>query len=137
MLTAALLVWMAINAALGHRAFDPKPYPILVDLGELLGLYITVLILITQRHEDSLTQLREQLTPELAILSEQKTAKIIALLEEMRRDNPLLRDRVDEEAEALAMPADPGAVLDAIVVQQEEDLTQTAAVAEATEAGAP
>jgi uncharacterized membrane protein len=51
---------------------------------------------------------------ELAILSEQKTAKVIQLLEESRRDNPLIRSRVDQEAEAMAQPADPQSVLDAI-----------------------
>ena len=73
-----------------------------------------VLILATQRREYQLAQLREQLTLELAILSEQKTAKVIQLLEESRRDNPLIRDRVDQEAEAMAQPADPQSVLDAI-----------------------
>ncbi len=76
--------------------------------------YVTVLILTTQRREDQLAGYREQLTLELAILSEQKSAKIIALLEEMRRDSPTLRNRVDEEAAAMAIAADPQAVLDAI-----------------------
>jgi hypothetical protein len=31
-----------------------------------------------------------------------------------RRDNPLIRNRVDQEAEAMAQPADPQSVLDAI-----------------------
>ena len=73
-----------------------------------------VLILATQRREDQLAQHREQLILELAILSEQKTTKVIQLLEESRRDNPLIRDRVDQEAEAMAQPADPQSVLDAI-----------------------
>ena len=47
---------------------------------------MVVLILATQRREYQLAQLREQLTLELAILSEQKTAKVIQLLEESRRD---------------------------------------------------
>jgi hypothetical protein len=47
---------------------------------------------------------------ELAILSEQKTAKVIHLLEESRRDNPLIRNRVDQEAEAMAQPADPQSI---------------------------
>jgi uncharacterized membrane protein len=79
-----------------------------------LSLYIVVLILATQRREYQLAQLREQLTLELAILSEQKAAKVIQLLEESRRDNPLIRNRVDQEAEAMAQPADPQSVLDAI-----------------------
>ena len=41
-------------------------------------------------------------------------AKVIQLLEESRRDNPLIRDRVDQEAEAMAQPADPQSVLEAI-----------------------
>jgi hypothetical protein len=45
---------------------------------------------------------------------EQKTAKVTQLLEESRRDNPLIRDRLDREAETMAQPADPKSVLDAI-----------------------
>ena len=52
----------------------------------LLALYVTVLILTTQRRDDQLASYREQLTLELAILGEQKSAKIISLLEELRRD---------------------------------------------------
>lgn len=113
--------WIALNAALtlhGH-AFDPFPYPTLMDVAQALGLFITVLILIQQRHENDLTQLREQLTLELAILCEQKNAKIIRLLEEMRRDSPHLRNRIDDEAEALSVPADPQAVLEAIMETQD------------------
>jgi len=51
---------------------------------------------------------------ELAILSEQKTAKVIQLLEEFRRDSPQIHDRVDEEAEKLGQPSNPQSVLDAI-----------------------
>jgi uncharacterized membrane protein len=51
---------------------------------------------------------------ELAILSEQKTAKIVALLEELRRDSPAIHDRVDEQAEVMARPADPRSVIEAI-----------------------
>ncbi len=92
-LTAIAAGWISLNllaAALGYR------------------------LLATQRREYQLAQLREQLTLELAILSEQKTAKVIQLLEESRRDNPLIRNRVDQEADAMAQPADPKSVLDAI-----------------------
>ena len=98
---------------LGYRAPDPPPFSWLGAVS-LASLYIVVLILATQRREDQLTQRREQLTLELAILSEQKTAKIIQLLEESRRDNPQVQDRNDPEAEARAQPADPGSVLVAI-----------------------
>jgi uncharacterized membrane protein len=79
-----------------------------------VSLYMVILILATQQREYQLAQLREQLTLELVILSEQKTPKVIQLLEESRRDSPLIRNRVDQEAEAMALPADPQSVLDAI-----------------------
>jgi uncharacterized membrane protein len=75
---------------------------------------MVVLILATQRREDQLAQHREQLILELALLSEQKTAKVIELLEEFRRDSPLIHNRVDRQADSMAQPADPQQMLDAI-----------------------
>jgi hypothetical protein len=57
---------------------------------------------------------RARLILELALLADKKSAKIIALLEEMRRDQPGIADRVDAESDAMAVPADPTSVLAAI-----------------------
>lgn len=119
-LTFAIVAWIAANIVLGwwHHAFDGPPFALLQDVGTALALYITVLILITQRRENEIGEYREQLTLELAILAEQKSSKIIQLLEDLRRDNPTIDDRDDQEAAALAIPADPQAVLDAIKDRQ-------------------
>ena len=98
----------------GGQPWDPPPFPWLSEAVSLVALYTTVLILATQRHDDLLAAHREQLTLELAILSEQKSAKIIQLLEEMRRDSPHLVNRTDHEAQAMSTPADPQSVLDAL-----------------------
>ena len=47
-------------------------------------------------------------------MTEQKIAKVVALLEELRRDSPHLHDRVDELAEVMARPADPQSVIEAM-----------------------
>ena len=73
-----------------------------------------ILILTTQIGDDRLTQRHELLNLELTILSEQKIAKVVALLEELRHDSPHLHNRVDELAEVMARPADPQSVIDAI-----------------------
>ena len=78
-----------------------------------MSLYLVILILTTQSGDDRLTQ-RELLNLELTILSEQKIAKVVALLEELRHDSPHLQSRVDELAEVMARPADPQSVIDAI-----------------------
>jgi uncharacterized membrane protein len=116
-LTAVVIGWIGLNllaVALGYRPIDPPPFTWLIGAISLVSLYMVVLILATQRREDVLARHRELLLLELAILSEQKTAKVIELLEEFRRDNPLIRNRVDQEADAMAEPVDPQRVLDAI-----------------------
>ena len=47
----------------------------------------------------------------MSLLPEQHTAKIIGLLEELRRDMPSVVNRVDLEAEALTKTVDPHEVL--------------------------
>jgi uncharacterized membrane protein len=114
--TIAVLAWIAVNLLLQRllgRSLDGAGFPWLQIAGEMLAIYITTLVLMSQRRKDELSELREQLTLELAILTEQKVAKLIDLQEEARRDNPLLANRVDRQAEAMSAPADPEAVLEA------------------------
>lgn len=122
LLTALILCWIALNLALmafGRRPVDEPPFVWLQGAVALTALYMAIFILTTQRREDKLAGLRDQLTLELSILSEQKSAKIIALLEELRRDDPNVSDRPDDTADALSTPADPNVVLDALKDTQE------------------
>jgi uncharacterized membrane protein len=133
-LTAFVLSWVLGNLVIswsGQEPWDPPPFAWLASVLSLMALYMTVLILATQRHDDELASHREQLTLELAILSEQKSAKIIELLEELRRDSPHLANRHDAEAGAMSKPADPQAVLEAVVDTHAEMLTSEAAEREA------
>jgi uncharacterized membrane protein len=116
-LTGVIVSWVSLNAVslvTGQWPVDPPPFHGLATAASLVSLYLVVLILTTQRRDDSLTKRRELLTLEMAILSEQKTAKVIELLEELRRDSPAVHDRVDEQADVMARPADPQSVIDAI-----------------------
>ena len=116
-MTAAVILGVCGNTlapVVGLKPWDEAPFAWLQGTLGLLALYVTMLILTTQRREDQLAGCREQLTLESAILGEQKSAKIIALLEEMRRDSPTLKNRFDEEAAAMSIAVDPQAVLDAI-----------------------
>lgn len=106
---ACVLAWIAGNylaRRYGSTGIEWLPFPDLEFVTAVLGLLIALLILSTQRHQDHLAEKRARLTLQLAALSERKIAKIIDLLEEQRRDNPLLQSRIDEAAEAMAKPAD-------------------------------
>ncbi len=129
-LTIVFVLWIGLNGfakLAGYAPPDPPPFSYIQAITGVLGVYITLLILITQRGENQLSDARDQLTLELAILSEQKNAKIISLLEEMRRDLPNLPNRRDDEAEQLATPADPQVMMEALRTTAEE---AAAAVAE-------
>jgi uncharacterized membrane protein len=107
-------LWVVANliaARLGVQPIDPPPFPWLGFVATLFSLLVVMLVLVAQRHEDELNGHRDTLTLELAILSEHKLAKIIQLLEELRRDSPHVQDRDDPQAEQMAAPADAGSVL--------------------------
>ena len=83
----------------------------MVGLGALL---MTSIILITQNRRSAEAEQRAQLDLQVNILAEQKVAKLIVLLEELRRDIPTVHDRVDAVAEAMERPMDARAVLTAL-----------------------
>ena len=122
LLSVLVVGWIALNLGLlaaGREPLDEPPFIWMQGAVALTALYMTIFILTTQRREDKLAGLRDQLTLELSILGEQKTAKIIGLLEELRRDAPNISDRSDEHAAELSTSADPNAVLDALKETQE------------------
>jgi len=113
----AVTGWIAsslLAAFLGYRSWDPPPFSGLVAVLSTASFFLVIMILSTQRNDDRLAFHREQLILELAVSIEQKTTKVIQLLEEFRRDNPSMRDRVDHEANEMTRPADPAAILSAI-----------------------
>jgi uncharacterized membrane protein len=106
--------WIAVTQVTGHGGVTEPSFAWLELTATVASLLIAILILATQRREDDLADRRAKLTLELAILADRKNAKIIALLEELRRDAPNMVDRVDPESADMAKPTDPGAVLAAI-----------------------
>jgi uncharacterized membrane protein len=113
----SVALWIAANliaGRLGMETIDPPQFQWLEIAATLFSLFVVMLVLVAQKHEDELNAHRDTLTLELAILSEHKIAKVIQLLEELRRDSPHVQDRDDPQAEEMAEPADAGSVLAAV-----------------------
>jgi len=120
-LASGIAIWITANllmAGLGFRPVDRPPFSLLQGAASTGALLVAALILTTQRREDQLANHRAQLIMELSILNDRKIAKIIELLEEGRRDNPALSDRVDSQATAMSTPSDAHAVMQAIKESQ-------------------
>jgi len=125
-------LWMLMNAATsghGGTPWDEPPFFWLQGLAGLGGLLMTTVVLITQNRQGKLSERREQLDLQMSLLTEQRTAKIIDLLEELRRDMPSVRNRFDSEAEALTRIVDPQAIL-ATLESRLEETTETSAASQ-------
>ncbi|MDQ6643310.1 MAG: DUF1003 domain-containing protein [Chloroflexota bacterium] len=107
-------IWILINVALilsGFHPIDLPPFNLLQGIIGLSALLMTTIVLITQQRQNRVTELRRQLDLQVNLLVEQKVTKLIALVEELRRDIPDVQDRHDPEVEALMEPVNPHEVV--------------------------
>jgi uncharacterized membrane protein len=117
-LLSLILLWIAANG-LGPRfgwasPLDPPPFAWLQGFLTLAGVVTTTVVLIAQNRYARLDSQRGHLGLQLNLLTEQKVTKLIHLLEELRRDLPMVEDRHDSEADALQQHTDTAQVLSAL-----------------------
>lgn len=120
-------LWMVLNllpSRFGIPKFDPAPFEWLDHVLGLASLLMTSGVLITQNRQEKLAEQRLQLSLQLNLLSEQKIAKLIALVEELRCDLPNVKNRHDPEAEVMKQAADPHVVIEVLEKTLAEDLAQ-------------
>ncbi len=109
--------WMGTNLALtawGVAPFDEAPFFWLQGLFGLAALLTTTVVLIKQNRVARLGEQRAHLDLKVTLLIEQKTAKLIDLLEELRRDLPNVKDRHDSGAAVMQKAMNPEGVLAAL-----------------------
>jgi uncharacterized membrane protein len=99
---------------LGLKEFDPPPFFWLQGIIGLAALLTTTVVLIRQNRLAKLEEQRAHLDLKVTLLTEQKAAKMIDLLEELRRDLPNVKNRHDPEAVALRQSMNPDMVLAAL-----------------------
>jgi uncharacterized membrane protein len=110
-------LWVTYNGVaphLGWKQFDPPPFSWLQGIVSLAALLTTMIVLIGQNRLALRESRREQMQLQLNIITEQKTTKLVHLLEELRRDLPMVRDRHDPDAAKLQEPTDATGILSAL-----------------------
>jgi uncharacterized membrane protein len=112
-----ILCWIAGNLLapdFNWKQIDEPPFFWLQGMIGLNAFIISTTVLIRQNRISRLADHHAHLDLQVNLLTDEKTSKIIKLLDELRRDLPNVSTTVDEETEELARPADPKAVLEAI-----------------------
>src|SRR5450759_1052140 len=119
-----VVLWMLANTVLrrfGMAQFDPAPFFWLQGIVGLGALLTATVVLIKQNRLAKLEEQRAHLDLKVTLLTEQKAAKLIDLLEELRRDLPNVRNRHDPEAAVLQQSMNPDLVLAALDERSEPD----------------
>ncbi len=114
-LLAAIALWVGMNlVATAAGRWDPPPFELLDGVMTLISLVTTTIVLIAQHRQAKLEKQHTHLGLQVALLTEQKVTKVINLLEELRHDMPMVKDRHDAHAQALQESADTAMVLAAL-----------------------
>ncbi|MDB5825672.1 MAG: hypothetical protein JWR21_4376 [Herminiimonas sp.] len=120
---AFVFCWTVANLSaerFGWHQFDAPPFFWLQGIVAINGVLITIAVLIRQNRIARVAELRAHLSLHITLLSEQKTSKVIHLLEELRRDSPGVKNRHDPEAETMKKQTDPHAMLSALDSQKDD-----------------
>jgi|HubBroStandDraft_1064217.scaffolds.fasta_scaffold23785_4 uncharacterized membrane protein len=117
LLVTAVALWIGYNtAAIAHGwpTLDHPPFFWLQGTLTLYAVVVATTVLAAQKRQTRESEQRAHLELQVSLFAEQKATKIIALLEELRRDLPDVRNRPDPEADAMQVRADPRDVLSAL-----------------------
>jgi uncharacterized membrane protein len=123
-IVGVVVMWLALNTLLprvGLSPPDPPPFSGLQVASSVGALVMATMVWATQQRQRRPVEERERLELQISMLAEQKLTKVIALVEELRRDMPNVKNRVDPLAEAMTHAVDPHAVADALKRSLEED----------------
>ena len=124
-LLVILAIWIFSSFFDRFLPFNLPPFSWSGQGLDAAALVISTGVLVRQTRQENFAEQRAQLMLQLNLLSEQKIAKIIALLEELRTDLPNVINRHDSEAELMQEPTDPIAVLSALQKNLAEELSST------------
>ncbi len=116
--------WMIGNylaPRFGVHPLDPPPFSWLQVATCIAALLMSVTILTTQNRVAKVAQQRAQLDLQVNLIAEEKIAKLVSLVEELRRDLPQVKDRRDSLADAMTEAVDLDAVAGKLVTIQGGD----------------
>jgi uncharacterized membrane protein len=107
LVVAFVVAWIAINLITLHArgtTFDPPPFAWLQGILTLTGLLTAILILTTANRVSQIDTQRAKLDLQINLLNERRTAKLLTMLDQIRRDSPGLPTHDDPEVHQLAEP---------------------------------
>jgi uncharacterized membrane protein len=114
--------WILLNIGIINfrplTEFDPFPFGLLTMIVSLEAIFLATFVLITQNRQARINERRSELDLQVNLLAEQKTAKIIEMLdhviEQLNAMNNSFHLPHDDEASALKISPSPEEVMEGI-----------------------
>jgi uncharacterized membrane protein len=103
-------IWVLWNMGLlGLRPFDPFPFGLLTMVVSLEAIFLAIFVLMAQRRESSIAELREEITLQVLMRAEEEVTKTLQLVAGLypRLGQTLA---VDPELDAMLRPLDADAI---------------------------
>ena len=120
---AWFVIWIGVNVSLS-KPFDPFPFTFLTLVVSLEAIFLSTFILISQNHENELTDRRNQLDLQVNMLAERENTKMLELLKSIAEK--LGVDCDDEAMSALLKPVEPEKLVKEIMKASNEELAEAA-----------
>jgi uncharacterized membrane protein len=112
-------LWFILNLGILHipylTQFDPYPFGLLTVIVSLEAIFLSTFVLIAQNNLSALSERRAELDLQVNLLAEQKTAKVLELLDKIAKELDTMHSKFnytpDPETEALKLSPEPHEVL--------------------------
>ncbi len=122
-LVLLILAWIGLNLVMvgfKSRPLDAPPFYFMDTVIAVLSLLTTVGVLIVQARQGRIAEERAELELQVNLLAEQKIAKLIELVESVRRDSPFVHHEENAEVDAMMQSSDPETILQALEDRRNE-----------------
>jgi uncharacterized membrane protein len=75
------LLWILWNTeVIGHRPFDPYPFGLLTMIVSLEAIFLSIFVLMAQKRESAIAELREEMSLQVGLRLEQEVTKTLQLV---------------------------------------------------------
>ncbi|HEX8830276.1 MAG TPA: DUF1003 domain-containing protein [Longimicrobium sp.] len=74
------ILWIGWNVTRPHASFDPFPFGLLTMVVSLEAIFLSIFVLLSERRESQIAELREELTLEVQMRTEEEVTKLLQLV---------------------------------------------------------
>jgi uncharacterized membrane protein len=117
--------WIAWNVGRPRAAFDPFPFGLLTLVVSLEAIFLAIFVLMSQRREAKIAELREEMTLEVDMATEEEVTKVLELVAGLYGRMGFALSDDDPELWRMLRPLDKERLEEQLTGQMDDDAKST------------